>query len=88
MTLLGRMGVADKTIHSRDEGDFQLSFEMWARLRYNFFVREPTDPERREAARSGMMDSSGGLYIAPGCSPHIAETAYERFGQTWLGCIH
>jgi len=88
IALLGRMGVADKTIWDEEEGEYQLSFEMWARLRYNFLTRELTDPEQQEAASAGLMDSRGGLYVAPGCSALVAERAQDRFGQTWLGCIH
>ena len=88
ITLLGRLGIADKTLHSEEEGEYQLSFEMWARLRYNFFTRAITDPDLLEAARAGLVDSHGGLYVTPGTSDIVAATADERFGHTWLGCIH
>jgi hypothetical protein len=88
VVLLGRLGIADKTLHSEEEGEYQLSFEMWARLRYNFFRRPVTDPGLREAAKGGLVDSAGGLYIAPGTGVEVAEVADARFGKTWLGCIH
>lgn len=88
VALLGRLGIADKLIQDDEEGEYQLSFEMWARLRYNVFIRTPTEPDRQEAAEAGMMDSRGGLYVAPGCSSIVREMAEDRFGQTWLGCIH
>lgn len=88
VVLLGRMGIADKTLYSEEEGEYQLSFEMWARLRYNFFQRPITDPELGEGSRAGLVDSTGGLYIAPGTSAEVAEVAGARFGTTWLGCIH
>jgi hypothetical protein len=88
IVLLGRAGISDKTLKSEEEGEYQLSFEMWAQLRYQFFRRQITDPALQEAARSGLVDSSSGLYIAPGTPAHIAEAAEGRFGKTWLGCIH
>jgi hypothetical protein len=88
VALLGRLGISDKTIYSESEGEHQLSFEMWARLRWHFFTRPVTDPALREAAASGLVDSHGGLYLAPGLDPVVAEMAEERFGMTWLGCIH
>jgi hypothetical protein len=88
ITLLGQLGISDKTLHDEEEGEYQLSFEMWARLRHNFFTRPLTDPELQDAARAGLVDSRNGLYIAPGCSPQVAEVADGRFGRTWLGCIH
>ncbi|HYN81832.1 MAG TPA: DUF3800 domain-containing protein [Gemmatimonadaceae bacterium] len=88
IALLGRLGISDKTIHDDEEGEYQLSFEMWARLRYNFFTRNLTDPELQEEARRGLMDSRNGLYLAPGCNEQLVQMADERFGRTWLGCIH
>lgn len=90
IALLGRMGLIDKMVGGSDgeEGDMPLAFEMWVRLRWNFFLRTITEPERMEAAHAGMMDSRGGLYVAPGCNSAVFEMAQERFGQTWLGCIH
>jgi hypothetical protein len=88
IALLGRMGVSDKLINDEEEGEYRLSFEMWARLRHNFFISTPTEPERQEAAQAGMLDSRGGLYIAPTCTSLVREMADDRFGQTWLGCIH
>ncbi len=86
--LFGRARISDKTLRSDEEDEYQLSFEMWARLRYNFFRRRITDPALEAAARSGLVDSSGGLYVAPGTPATIAEAAEGRFGKTWLGSIH
>jgi hypothetical protein len=82
------LGVSDKALHSAQEGEWQLSFEMWAKLRYNFFCRPIDDPSLREAANAGLVDSHHGLYIAPGCTQAVASVADARFGETWLGCIH
>lgn len=87
-TLLGRLGIADKLLRDDEEGEYQLSFEMWARLRYNFLVRDLHEPEQEDAAAAGLMDSKGGLYIAPDCDEAVVNAALQRFGYTWLGCIH
>jgi hypothetical protein len=86
--MLGWLGVSDKTLRDEDEGEYQLSFEMWARLRYNVFTRALTDPALQDAARSGLVDSHNALYIAPGCSEEVGQAAESRYGHTWLGCIH
>jgi hypothetical protein len=88
VALLGRLGISDKMIRDENEGEYRLSFEMWARLRYQFFRRALTDPDLQEAARAGLVDSRSGLYVAPGCPAELAEAVVGRFGRTWLGCIH
>lgn len=88
VTLLGRMGIADKVIRDDEEGGCHLSFEMWARLRYSFFAHNISDLKMQEAAAEGLLDSSGGLFIAADCDRDVAQAARDRFGYTWLGCIH
>lgn len=88
IALLGTMGISDKTVRDEEEGEYQLSFEMWARLRYSFLVRELTEPGLEDAAAAGMLDGRCGLYIAPECDSLVSEMALARFGHTWLGCIH
>jgi hypothetical protein len=88
IALLGQMGLIDKMISDEEDGEYSLAFEMWARLRYNFFTKTLTDPDRREEARRGMMDSKSGLYIVPEVNAMVTKVAQQRFGDTWLGCIH
>ena len=92
--LLAQMGVVTKTVKAGpnsgydEDLDLPLDFELWAGIRYQLLNRPLRDPELREAAQAGLVDTTCAVYVAPTCSTELAECARRRFARTWLGCIH
>lgn len=92
--LLADLGLLAKTVKAGpnsgydEDMDMPLEFELWASLRYQFFSRRLTDPTLADAAASGLVDSSGALYVSPRCSAALREAAEGRFARMYLGCIH
>lgn len=92
--LLETIGAVDKQVKAGpDSGypedlDVSLGFELWAGLRYQFFVAGPT-ARQDPVYRGALMDvGHNGLVITPSCPPALKAAATECFGQVYLGCIH
>ncbi len=93
MMLLSGLGRVSKMIKpmpdTEDAGDeWPLRFELWARLRYQFFRRTLVDPTLKLEIERGLVDTTCAIYIAPTCNEKISMAAIKQFGQMHLGCIH
>lgn len=74
--------------HSVYDGlEVELGFEMWAGVRYAFLSNSKPNPQ-------GDFDLANvdvypwGLFIDDGVEERIHNSAMERFGENYLGCIH
>ncbi|MGJ0510523.1 MAG: hypothetical protein ACR652_26045 [Methylocystis sp.] len=95
--LLEEIGLLQKTIkndsfNGYEEGiEIELGFELWASLRYSFFMEPP--PVEESPGRNYVRAMTGvvtgrGLHIAETCDPDLRQAAVQRFGTTYLGCIY
>lgn len=92
--LLERLGHVNKTVKAGPNSgydpdlDIEIGFELWASLRYKFFMKSRSaghDPEEYDP----LYDvSSCGLFVSPRCDPSLVEAVEGRFGTVYLGCIH
>jgi hypothetical protein len=93
--LLETMGLVSKTVKAGDNSgydpdmDIEIGFELWAGLRYNFFSKPPPHPDEwRDQFDFKSLVKDVGLYISDNCSEQLRDSALDRFGEMYLGCIH
>lgn len=91
-----QLGFVSKTVRTGEdsgyEADFQvpIGFELWARMRYLFLMSDSAHGNLDDGiTEASTFDVAGyGLYVSPLCNRTLTETAHQRFGTTYLGCIH
>ena len=95
--LLEQLGLKSKMVVAGEGAGYEpdleitLGFELWASLRYQFFMASqpktgliPDDP----IGNMTFDVENYGLYISEGCSSTLREAVLSRFGENYLGCIH
>ena len=90
------LGLICKTVKAGDNSgydpdlDIEIGFDLWAGIRYNFLSTEPPHPD--EWGEDDLQPTASvlpyGLHIAPTCGEHLRQSATDRFGSMYLGCIH
>lgn len=94
--LLEELGIISKKVEAGENSGYEptlkieLGFELWARMRYSFFM-SPTSHGTFEEDQLliATFDVEGyGLYIPQTLPAPIAEAVRKRFGTNYLGCIH
>jgi len=71
------------------EFEMNLGFELWARLRYNFFGKERQFDENASQSENAVIDVSGyGLLVSPNLDLKLREVVSRTFGEMYVGCIH
>jgi hypothetical protein len=94
VVVLADLGLVSKTVKAGpnsgydEDLDLPLEFELWAALRWSFPCKLITDPDLQGAAQSGLVDTSGAIYVAGNCPAEVRGAAEARYRQTWRGCIH
>ncbi|MDP2367429.1 hypothetical protein [Rhodoferax sp.] len=95
--LLESLGLTSKLVRAgKNSGydpalEIELDFELWASLRYQLFK---ASKPKSEVIADDPIDNltfdveNFGLHISDDCSPVLKETARQRFGTCYLGCIH
>lgn len=68
--------------------EIELGFEMWAIIRYAFFNNGSTILKDDSIEYATVKVEPHGLYISNFCDNHLTETARNKFGNVYLGCIH
>ena len=93
--LKAQMGLVTKQVKAGENSgydpndDMDLSFMLWAGLRWQFFAAPPVPPEQWKDEFDWQVDvESRGLFVAESCGTVLREAALERFGRMYLGCIH
>lgn len=93
MMLLDTLGLIKKTVKAGENSGYppdlevELGFEMWANVRWLFFNGGfPSKFETHEDFIVNVADY--GLHIYENCSEQIKQSALDRFGTCYLGCIH
>jgi hypothetical protein len=96
--LLEELGILKKQIKASENSgyhpdeEFELGFELWADLRYALYGKQTyidgLSPPPDDPANPFYQVDGYGLYIAKSCSISLTESAKERFGINYLGCIH
>lgn len=67
--------------------EVELSFEMWAGIRYAFLAKNKQNPiDDFDLANVDVYP--WGLFIDDSAGERISNAAMERFGENYLGCIH
>lgn len=91
--LLAQLGIVSKTVKAGPESgydpddDIELSFALWASLRYSFFQNgEPKGEDGPDLAT--VIVRGMGFFTADDCDGELAEAADSCFGECYLGCIH
>ncbi|MDR9364980.1 MAG: hypothetical protein RI575_06560 [Balneolaceae bacterium] len=91
--LLEALGLIDKKVKAgKNSGydpdlEINIGFELWAKLRYQFFnggLQEKI--ESNDDLITNVEDY--GLYISENCKSNLRKTTISRFGEMYLGCIH
>jgi hypothetical protein len=93
LMLVDALGMLPKTVKAGlDSGydpdlDIELGFELWSRVRYQFFNG---GLPRHVESNDDMMVEVGryGLHIAGSCSSMLRNAALARFERQYWGCIH
>lgn len=67
--------------------EVELGFEMWAGIRYAFLARNKQNP-KDDFDLANLDVYPWGLFIDDSASEQIYNAAMERFGESYLGCIH
>ena len=94
LMLLDSLGLLKKVVKAgpnsgHDENlEIDLGFEMWARLRYQFFNAGSVIGQDDQYAGAIVKVGRNGLFIAPSCSSELRTSAMIRFDECYLGCIH
>jgi hypothetical protein len=92
--LLETMGLITKRVKAGPrsgydaEMEIELGFELWASLRYQFFLGDPVRDQDEIYGGALMSIGRHGLYISQSCSEDLRKAAVQRFGQCYMGCIH
>ncbi len=67
--------------------EVELGFEMWAGIRYAFLSNNKPNP--KDDFDLAYVDVyPWGLFVDDGVDERIYNSAMERFGENYLGCIH
>jgi Protein of unknown function (DUF3800) len=92
--LLETLGLVTKQVKAGSnsgydpEMELDLGFELWAGLRYRFFFAGPVADQDELYGGALMNVGAHGLYITETCSDQLRMAANQRFGTSYLGCIH
>jgi hypothetical protein len=95
--LLEEQGLVSKQIKAGEysgylpEMELPLGFKLWSILRYSFFMSPQPEGDNNppESIPEPLFNVEDyGLYVAPSCSPELRDAAIQRFGKSYLGCIH
>jgi hypothetical protein len=91
--LLGGLGLLSKVVKAGPNSGYdpdlgiELGLELWASVRYQFF--NGGLPDSVQSNEDMVVEVAPyGLHIAESCSPNLRQTALDRFGRQYLGCIH
>lgn len=72
--------------------EIELGFELWASLRYALLGMSEYIPGLSPASDDSINPyfrvDGYGLFVSPSCSEKLAKNVRNRFGITYLGCIH
>ena len=70
--------------------DIEIGFELWAGIRYNFLSQEPPQPDEwgEDDSQPTASVLPYGLHISSTCGEKLRQSATDRFGSMYLGCIH
>lgn len=88
------LGLVTKMVKAGDNSgyepdlDIELGFEMWATIRYTFFNEGSKLYTDDPIADATLKVEPYGLYISDLCDKKLSDTAREKFGDIYLGCIH
>lgn len=74
----------DSTYHGLE---IDLGFEMWAGIRYAFLSQNKSQP-KDDFDLANVDVYPWGLFIDDSVTEQIASAAMDRFGESYLGCIH
>lgn len=95
--LLENLGLISKSVRAGENSGYdpdlniELGFELWASLRYQFFMAQQPIPSTVPDHPIGDLTfdvENYGLHISDGCSQTLREGAIQCFGTCYLGCIH
>jgi hypothetical protein len=95
--LIEEMGLVKKLVKAGPNSGYdpdlkvELGFELWARMRWNFFKAPQPFPGADSQDPVGTMEfdvENYGLYVSPRCPQELLRAAISRFGRCYLGCIH
>jgi hypothetical protein len=92
--LKDKLGIGRKMVKAGENSgydpdlDIELSFELWASLRYNFFCEK-----RKKVIDDPIVDytfnvSPYGLFISAKCDSNLFNASESTFGSVYQGCIH
>jgi hypothetical protein len=83
-----KVKIDDNSGDSPDRG-VELEFELWSRVRWNFFAAAPPYPDTWKSQLDFQVDvESRGLHISDALDEQMRNAAVDRFGKMYLGCIH
>ena len=83
-----KVRIGDNSGYSPDRG-VELEFELWSRVRWNFFAAAPPHPDTWKSQLDFQVDvESRGPHISDALDEQIRNAAVDRFGKMYLGCIH
>lgn len=89
------MGLIDKMVKAGPDSGYdpddeiELSFELFASLRYSIFNEGNSNPQTGDQFIDAVMQvGDAGLFISKFCLPELAAAAKATFGTVYLGCIH
>lgn len=88
------LGFVKKTVKvGEDSGyepdlDIEIGFELWAGVRHAFFYERPSGRQLSEKPGPFVDVRPYGLHISDTAPATLRKAALDRFGFTYLGCIH
>ncbi len=88
--LKGAYGLVNKMVKVLNDNveETELTFEMFATIRYTFFNRGLTIYTDDPIKDATVDVEPFGLYVSEYCDETLAEKARTVFGSVYLGCIH
>ena len=96
MILREALGYIPKTVKAGDGSGYnpdleiELSFELWASIRYIFLSEPPLDPnEWKDGELQPVANVENfGFHVASSVGQRFRNAATKCFGKMYLGCIH
>lgn len=89
MGLINKMVKAGENSGYDPDVEMELSFEMFATLRYSIFNEGNNKPQTGDQFVDAIMTvGKAGLFLSESCSNGLADSANGTFGTVYLGCIH
>lgn len=79
--------VGENSGYDPDE-EIELSFEMWATIRYCFFNQLTKESTGDQMADSILEVEPYGLFVSDLCDNDFAENVRAVFSKVYLGCVH